>query len=90
MDVKMNLLLKIFISVFCFGFGFVGLFTSLLRLGWLRHRDSPWDLTFLHLNWLFHIQESYWLPHLNNILFLVFSVIAIILGFVSLLKFRST
>lgn len=88
MDVKMNLLLKIFISVF--GFGFVGLFTSLLRLGWLRHRNSPWDLTFLHLNWLFHIQESYWLPHLNNILFLVISVIAIILGFVSLLKFRST
>lgn len=88
----MNLLLKIFISVFCFGFGFgfVGLFTSLLRLGQLRHRNSPWDLTFLHLNWLFHIQESYWLPHLNNILFLVISVIAIILGFVSLLKFRST
>jgi len=55
------------------GFGLLGLvalvFTrfNLFRLGWRRHNTAWYDLSFLHIDWIFQTQEPYWRAHIQNL-----------------------
>ena len=48
-------------------------FCSLVRLGMGRHGETGWG--FLHLDWIFQPQLSYWLPHMINLLGLVCGIL---------------
>jgi len=40
---------------------------SLLRLGWMRHGVSVWDLSFLHLDWVLQPTAPHWRAHVENV-----------------------
>lgn len=48
---------------------------GLVRLGWMRHCASPWDLSFLHLEWALQPALPYWCPHVENLGMLVVGVL---------------
>ena len=50
--------------------GFVGgaiVLNALIVLGWLRHGASPYDLSFLHIDWVLHPELPYWQAHMVNL-----------------------
>ena len=74
--------------------GLISLFFTpynLIRLGWRAHGLSWYDLSFLHLNWIFHPKLPYWNAHMQNLAGLLGVVIVLIsslVGMLSLLRHR--
>ena len=46
-------------------------YVALSRLGWRNHGVSPYDFSFLHLNWIFQPSLPFWSAHIANLGILV-------------------
>lgn len=58
---------------------------NLTRLGWRAHGLSWYDLSFLHLNWIFHPKLPYWNAHMQNLVGLLGVVTVFISSLVGML-----
>lgn len=64
---------------------------GLVQLGWRRHGASPVDFSFLHLDWIFQPELSYWHAHMSNLATALIGLILVCSGIViwiSLLRSR--
>jgi len=64
--------------------GLVLCFASAIRLGWMRHGASPFDLGFLHVGWALNPSQPFWRGHIENLAGLAVGI-AMIAGSVVLL-----
>ena len=58
-------IIQLFKSLILAIFGWIIAFSSLVRLGMGRHGTTSWE--FLHLDWIFKPQLSYWGAHMSNL-----------------------
>ena len=74
----MRKLVGVVVALLASVLGLVLTFSSLVRMGWMRHGSPAWDLSFLHLDWVFRPALPYWQGHVVNFGFLVLGVILLL------------
>ena len=68
------------------GFGCTLLLAGLFSLGWLRHGKSPYDLSFLHLDWIWRTDLPYWSAHIFNLTLVATGIDLMACGVVMILR----
>lgn len=74
----MRKLVGVAVALLASTMGLVLTYSSLVRMGWMRHGAPAWDLSFLHLDWVFRPALPYWQGHVVNLGGLVLGVLLMI------------
>ncbi len=74
----MRKLVGVVFALLATGLGLGLTFSSLVRMGWMRHGAPAWDLSFLHLDWVFRPALPNWPGHVVNFGFLVVGVLLLL------------
>ena len=75
---RVRKLVVVVVALFSSALGLVLTFSSLVRMGWMRHGAPASDLSFLHLDWVFHPALPYWHGHVVNFGFLVLGLVLLL------------
>ncbi len=74
----MRKLVGVVVALLASSLGLVLTFSSLVRMGWMRHGSSTWDLSFLHPDWLVDPSLPHWQGHVVNFGFFVLGLVLLI------------